>query len=119
MGGRSSSTTARATGRTRRSSGSTSASTNVKVVRLRRNVGKAAALDAGFREVEGESVVTIDGDLQDDPAEIPRLLAALDEGFDLVTGWKTRPHGPGRPRASSRASSTRSPAGSRASASTT
>ena len=62
---------------------------NVRVVRLRRNVGKAAALDAGFREVEGEVVVTIDGDLQDDPAEIPRLLAKLDEGYDLVTGWKT------------------------------
>jgi glycosyltransferase involved in cell wall biosynthesis len=61
---------------------------NVRVVRLRRNVGKAAALDAGFREVEGEVVVTIDGDLQDDPAEIPRLLAKLDEGYDLVTGWK-------------------------------
>jgi dolichol-phosphate mannosyltransferase len=61
---------------------------NVRVVRLRRNVGKAAALDAGFREVEGELVVTIDGDLQDDPAEIPRLLAKLDEGYDLVTGWK-------------------------------
>jgi dolichol-phosphate mannosyltransferase len=63
---------------------------NVRVVRLRRNVGKAAALDAGFRELEGELVVTIDGDLQDDPAEIPRLLAKLDEGYDLVTGWKTR-----------------------------
>jgi glycosyltransferase involved in cell wall biosynthesis len=65
------------------------AATNVRVVRLRRNVGKAAALDAGFREVEGDVVVTIDGDLQDDPAEIPRLLAKLDEGYDLVTGWKT------------------------------
>ena len=43
---------------------------NVKVVRLRRNAGKAAALDAGFREAEGDIVVTIDGDLQDDPAEI-------------------------------------------------
>ena len=53
---------------------------NVKVVRLRRNAGKAAALDAGFREVDGAVVVTIDGDLQDDPAEIPRLLAKLDEG---------------------------------------
>jgi glycosyltransferase involved in cell wall biosynthesis len=63
--------------------------TNVRVVRLRRNAGKAAALDAGFREVEGDVVVTIDGDLQDDPAEIPRLLAKLDEGYDLVTGWKT------------------------------
>ncbi len=62
---------------------------NVRVVRMRRNVGKAAALDAGFRVVEGDVVVTIDGDLQDDPAEIPRLLAKLDEGYDLVSGWKT------------------------------
>jgi len=61
---------------------------NVKVVRLRRNAGKAAALDAGFREAEGDVVVTIDGDLQDDPAEIPRLLAKLDEGYDLVSGWR-------------------------------
>ena len=67
---------------------------NVKVVRLRRNAGKAAALDAGFREAEGDVVVTIDGDLQDDPAEIPRLLAKLDEGFDLVTGWKARRNDP-------------------------
>ena len=51
---------------------------NVRVVRLRRNFGKAAALDAGFGEAAGEIVVTIDGDLQDDPAEIPRLLAKLD-----------------------------------------
>jgi glycosyltransferase involved in cell wall biosynthesis len=65
------------------------AATNVRVVRLRRNAGKAAALDAGFREVDGDVVVTIDGDLQDDPSEIPRLLAKLDEGYDLVTGWKT------------------------------
>jgi glycosyltransferase involved in cell wall biosynthesis len=63
---------------------------NVRVVRLRRNFGKAAALVAGFDQVRGETVVTIDGDLQDDPAEIPRLLAKLDEGFDLVSGWKTR-----------------------------
>ena len=88
-----SSTTGRATGRTPRSSGSTTAP-NVKVVRLRRNAGKAAALDAGFREVEGDIVVTIDGDLQDDPAEIPRLLAKLDEGYDLVTGWKTHRNDP-------------------------
>ena len=67
---------------------------NVKVVRLRRNAGKAAALDAGLRESEGDVVVTIDGDLQDDPAEIPRLLAKLDEGFDLVTGWKARRNDP-------------------------
>jgi glycosyltransferase involved in cell wall biosynthesis len=67
---------------------------NVRVVRLRRNFGKAAALGAGFDQVQGETVVTIDGDLQDDPAEIPRLLAKLDEGFDLVSGWKTRRRDP-------------------------
>src|SRR5207302_9611538 len=61
---------------------------NVRVVRLRRNFGKAAALAAGFANAEGDVVVTIDADLQDDPAEIPRLLAKLDEGFDLVSGWK-------------------------------
>ena len=68
--------------------------TNVRVVRMRRSAGKAAALDAGFGVAEGDVVVTIDGDLQDDPAEIPRLLAKLDEGFDLVSGWKTRRNDP-------------------------
>ncbi len=67
---------------------------NVRVVRLRRNFGKAAALAAGFAEASGELIVTIDGDLQDDPAEIPRLLARLDEGFDLVSGWKTNRQDP-------------------------
>ena len=67
---------------------------NVRVVRLRRNFGKAAALVAGFDQAQGKVVVTIDGDLQDDPAEIPRLLAKLDEGFDLVTGWKTHRRDP-------------------------
>ena len=67
---------------------------NVRVVRLRRNFGKAAALVAGFDQARGETVVTIDGDLQDDPAEIPRLLAKLDEGFDLVSGWKTHRRDP-------------------------
>jgi dolichol-phosphate mannosyltransferase len=66
------------------------ANDNVRVVRLRRNFGKATALAAGFEHAAGELIVTIDGDLQDDPAEIPRLLAKLDEGFDLVSGWKTR-----------------------------
>jgi hypothetical protein len=68
--------------------------TNVRVVRLRRNFGKAAALAAGFAQAAGDVVVTIDGDLQDDPAEIPRLLAKLDEGFDLVSGWKTKRRDP-------------------------
>ena len=67
-----------------------SRTSNVRVVRLRRNFGKAAALAAGFAEAEGDIVVTIDGDLQDDPSEIPRLLAKLDEGFDLASGWKAK-----------------------------
>jgi dolichol-phosphate mannosyltransferase len=75
---------------------------NVRVVRLRRNFGKAAALDAGFREATGELIVTLDGDGQDDPAEIPRLLAKLDEGFDLVAGWKTHRRDPLTRRALSR-----------------
>jgi glycosyltransferase involved in cell wall biosynthesis len=70
------------------------AAANVKVVRLRRNFGKAAALAAGFRHADGDVVVTIDADLQDDPAEIPRLLAKLDEGFDLVSGWKVQRRDP-------------------------
>jgi glycosyltransferase involved in cell wall biosynthesis len=61
---------------------------NVRVVRHRRNFGKAAALSAGFAAAQGDIVVTIDADLQDDPAEIPQLLAKLDEGYDLVSGWK-------------------------------
>jgi dolichol-phosphate mannosyltransferase len=63
---------------------------NVRVVRLRRNFGKSAALAAGFAQARGDVVVTIDGDLQDDPQEIPKLLAKLEEGFDLVSGWKAR-----------------------------
>jgi glycosyltransferase involved in cell wall biosynthesis len=60
----------------------------VRIVRLRRNFGKAAALTHGFAESRGELVVTMDGDRQDDPAEILKLLAKLDEGYDLVSGWK-------------------------------
>lgn len=60
----------------------------VMAVRLRRNFGKAEALMAGFRTARGDIVVTLDGDLQDDPAEIPRLIAILEDGADLVSGWK-------------------------------
>jgi dolichol-phosphate mannosyltransferase len=67
---------------------------NVRIVRLRRNFGKAAALQAGFAQAAGDVVVTMDGDGQDDPAEIPRLLAKLDEGFDLVSGWKVHRRDP-------------------------
>jgi dolichol-phosphate mannosyltransferase len=78
------------------------AAENVRVVRLRRNFGKAAALVAGFDQTHGDTIVTLDGDLQDDPAEIPRLLAKLDEGFDLVTGWKTHRRDPLSRRVGSR-----------------
>ncbi len=74
----------------------------VRVVRLRSNFGKGAALTAGFREARGDVVITIDADLQDDPAEIPRLLAALDEGADLVSGWKRERSDPWGKRAASR-----------------
>jgi glycosyltransferase involved in cell wall biosynthesis len=75
---------------------------NVRVIRLRRNFGKSAALAAGFGQAQGDIVVTIDGDLQDNPAEIPRLLAKLEEGFDLVSGWKTKRRDPWRRRLLSR-----------------
>ncbi|MFK7818292.1 MAG: glycosyltransferase family 2 protein [Planctomycetaceae bacterium] len=61
-----------------------------KGIRFRRNFGKAAALTAGMRAAKGENIVMMDADLQDDPAEIPRLLAKQSEGFDVVNGWKVR-----------------------------
>ncbi|MEE9269799.1 MAG: glycosyltransferase family 2 protein [Candidatus Krumholzibacteria bacterium] len=63
-------------------------SPRVKVISFRRNYGKSAALSTAFKEVKGHYVVTIDADLQDDPAEIPALLKRLDSGADLVSGWK-------------------------------
>ncbi|MGO8684415.1 MAG: glycosyltransferase family 2 protein [Thermoleophilia bacterium] len=60
----------------------------VRIVKMRRNFGKAAALAHGFAAVRGEAVVTLDGDRQDDPAEIPKMLAALENEYDLVSGWK-------------------------------
>jgi glycosyltransferase involved in cell wall biosynthesis len=60
----------------------------VKVIRFRRNFGQTAGLAAGFAHANGAVVVTMDGDLQNDPADIPRLLAKLDEGFDVVSGWR-------------------------------
>jgi dolichol-phosphate mannosyltransferase len=66
----------------------------IEAIRFRRNFGKAAALDAGFAAATGEIVFTLDADLQDDPKEIPRFLAKLDEGFDVVSGWKQTRHDP-------------------------
>lgn len=60
----------------------------VKVIQFRRNFGKSAALAAGFAEAQGEIIFTLDADLQDDPVEIPRFLEKLEQGYDLVTGWK-------------------------------
>jgi len=60
----------------------------LRVIRFQRNFQKAAALSAGFEAAKGDIIITLDADLQDDPAEIPRLLKKLDEGYDLVVGWK-------------------------------
>ncbi len=60
----------------------------VRVVRFRRNFGKTPALVAGFSRCRGSIVFTMDGDLQDDPQEIPRYLEKINEGYDLVSGWK-------------------------------
>jgi glycosyltransferase involved in cell wall biosynthesis len=60
----------------------------VKVVQFRRNFGKSAAYSAGFEHARGTFIVTMDTDLQDDPAEIPLFLDKLNEGFDVVSGWK-------------------------------
>lgn len=61
---------------------------NVQVVKLRKNFGQTAGLQAGFDHARGEVIVTMDGDLQHDPAEIPQFLAKLDEGYDIVSGWR-------------------------------
>jgi glycosyltransferase involved in cell wall biosynthesis len=61
---------------------------SLRVIILRRNYGQSAALAAGFDHARGGVIVTIDGDLQNDPQDIPRLLARLDQGFDLVSGWR-------------------------------
>lgn len=60
----------------------------VHLISFRKNFGKALALESGFRNVHGEIVITMDADLQDDPVEIPNFIAKIDEGYDLVSGWK-------------------------------
>ena len=80
----------------------TGAHAGTRAIFFRKNFGKSAALNAGFREAAGEIVFTLDGDLQDDPEEIPKFLAKLDEGFDLVTGWKVNRKDPLEKRLPSR-----------------
>lgn len=66
----------------------------IEAIRFRRNFGKAAALLAGFRAARGELTITLDADLQDDPAEIPRFIAAVKGGLDVVSGWKKKRYDP-------------------------
>lgn len=61
---------------------------DLKAVILRRNYGQTPAMAAGFQQAEGNIIITLDGDLQNDPADIPLLLAKLEEGYDLVSGWR-------------------------------
>ncbi len=69
----------------------------IRVIQFRRNFGKAAAYNAGFTHARGEILVTMDTDLQDDPAEIPLFLAKIEAGFDMVVGWKSQGKGsPGK-----------------------
>lgn len=64
----------------------------VRVIRFRKNFGQTAALSAGFTRARGRIVVAIDADLQNDPADIPRMVAKLNEGFDVVSGWRKTRH---------------------------
>ncbi len=74
----------------------------VRAVRFLRNFGKSAALSAGFERSSGRIIITIDADLQDDPAEIPALLEEIDKGYHLVSGWKKERRDPPGKRLSSR-----------------
>jgi len=67
---------------------------NVRAVRFRRNYGKSAALSVGFEKARGQFVATMDADLQDEPAEFAKMLEKINEGYDLVSGWKKKRHDP-------------------------
>lgn len=73
-----------------------------KYISFRKNYGKSAALQIGFKHVSGDAIITMDADLQDDPKEIPNLLKNLDEGFDLCSGWKQKRQDPFIKKISSR-----------------
>jgi len=79
---------------------------HVRAIRFRRNFGKTAALAAAFKRARGEIVITMDADLQDDPQEIPKLLAKIDEGYDLVAAWRERRQDPASKRLPSRVANT-------------
>jgi glycosyltransferase involved in cell wall biosynthesis len=67
---------------------------HVKAVQLRKNFGQTAALSAGFDLAEGEIIITMDGDLQNDPGDIPTLVARIKEGFDIASGWREKRQDP-------------------------
>jgi glycosyltransferase involved in cell wall biosynthesis len=68
----------------------------IKILSFRKNYGKSAALSQGFKIAAGSIVITMDADLQDDPAEIPRLIDLINSGYDMVSGWKKKRHDPWR-----------------------
>jgi glycosyltransferase involved in cell wall biosynthesis len=68
---------------------------NVRVIRFRKNFGQTAAISAGFDFAKGEVIITMDGDLQNDPRDIPRLISKLNQGYDVVSGWRYNRKDPG------------------------
>lgn len=62
----------------------------IKAIRLRKNLGKSAVYSCGFTHAKGDIIITLDSDLQDQPEEIPKFLAKLNQGLDFVTGWKVK-----------------------------
>lgn len=68
--------------------------TPLKLIVLRRNFGQTAAMDAGIKATKGDIIITMDGDLQNDPNDIPKLLDKMDEGFDVVSGWRKNRNDP-------------------------
>jgi glycosyltransferase involved in cell wall biosynthesis len=66
------------------------ADARVRVIQFRRNFGQTAAISAGFRHARGDAVVIMDGDLQNDPHDLPRLIAKMEEGYDVVSGWRKK-----------------------------
>lgn len=63
---------------------------NIKLIKFRANFGKSEALSSGFRQARGKAIITLDADLQDDPQEIPNLIKKMNEGYDLVNGWRLK-----------------------------
>lgn len=62
----------------------------IKIIKFRKNFGQSAAIAAGFEYAKGEIIITLDGDLQNDPADIPSLLAKIDDGYDVISGWRRK-----------------------------